>query len=334
MKNVKYILNLFNKTNIYIKIILSSIFLYLLYKFYISIFKFIYNSTKSQIETFKNKEQELSLSSQKEKFLTLSNNNIYDDFYAVVYDELMTDENRLYFEFTNLIDFGKIKNNNSSSPSTILDIGCGNSHLVNMFNDENYNCIGMDKSKYMINNSIQKYPNLKNKLKINDGLVTQTFTPNSFSHILCLYFTIYEIEDKKSFLQNCYLWLNPGGYLFLHLVNKTKFNPIVNAGDPLEFISPQKYAKKRITNSIVEFNDFTYKSNFSLNNSTNKALFNEIFEDNKNNKIRKHEHNLDMPTQKEILSMAKQVGFIMEAKIDMVYCQYEYQYIYVLKKPN
>ena len=41
----------------------------------------------------------------------------------------------------------------------------------------------------------------------------------------------------------------PGGYLILHLVNRDKFDPILNAADPLHLVSAQKHAKeKRITN--------------------------------------------------------------------------------------
>jgi hypothetical protein len=41
-----------------------------------------------------------------------------------------------------------------------------------------------------------------------------------------------------------------------------------------------------------------------------------------------------MLTQAEILDIAKSVGFIIESKIDLVDCQYDSQYVYVLKKPN
>ena len=55
---------------------------------------------------------------------------------------------------------------------------------------------------------------------------------NSFSTITCFYFTIYYIKDKNTFLQNCYNWLMPGGYLVLHLVNRDKFDPILNVAGP------------------------------------------------------------------------------------------------------
>ena len=41
-----------------------------------------------------------------------------------------------------------------------------------------------------------------------------------------------------------------------------------------------------------------------------------------------------MPSQATILGMAKDAGFIMDAQIDMMRCQYESQYLYILQKPN
>jgi len=41
-----------------------------------------------------------------------------------------------------------------------------------------------------------------------------------------------------------------------------------------------------------------------------------------------------MPNHKKIISMAKQAGFIVLGQIDMVRCQYENQFLYILQKPN
>ena len=41
-----------------------------------------------------------------------------------------------------------------------------------------------------------------------------------------------------------------------------------------------------------------------------------------------------MEKQKDILSKAKKIGFILEGKIEMTEVQYEYQYLYFLKKPE
>ena len=126
----------------------------------------------------------------------------------------------------------------------------------------------------------------------------------------------------------------PGGYLVLHLVNRDKFDPILNSADPLHLVSAQKYAKKRITNSLVKFKDFQYKANFELDKSKNLAEFDETFKDDISGHVRQNKHKLYMETQKHILSMAKNIGFILQGKIDMVTTQYQYQYLYLLYKPE
>ena len=118
------------------------------------------------------------------------------------------------------------------------------------------------------------------------------------------------------------------------MVNRDKFDPIIPPSDPLVVVSAQKYAKKRITNSQVKFQDFMYKANFSLIKNNNIAKFEETFTDNATNHVRKNEHTLYMEPQKSILSKAKSIGFILEGHVDMVECRHEYQYLYFLKKPN
>jgi len=128
-------------------------------------------------------------------------------------------------------------------------------------------------------------------------------------------------------------WLMPGGYLTIHLVDRDNFDPILPAGDPFGVVSPQSYADKRITSTVVKFNDFDYKSNFELH-PNDIAIMNETFKYKNNGNVRKNEHKLYMPTQSRILSLAKETGFILLSQIDMLRCQYGNQYIYVLQKPN
>ena len=85
------------------------------------------------------------------------------------------------------------------------------------------------------------------------------------------------------------------------------------------------------TNSIVKFDNFDYKANFKLKG--NIGNFDEFFKDKHSSKIRHNQHKFFMESQNEIISYAKQVGFILKGKIDMVGCQYEYQYIYIFYKP-
>jgi len=41
-----------------------------------------------------------------------------------------------------------------------------------------------------------------------------------------------------------------------------------------------------------------------------------------------------MPDIQEITDEAQSSGFTIESKIDLLQCQYEYQYLYVFVKPN
>jgi hypothetical protein len=88
------------------------------------------------------------------------------------------------------------------------------------------------------------------------------FSEEEFNVLTCFYFTVYYVKDKRAFFRNCYQWLKPEGYLILHLVDRNHFDPIVPGGKPLFLVSPQTYAKERITNSLVKFMSFQYKSDF------------------------------------------------------------------------
>ena len=264
---------------------------------------------------------------QREKFVLKTGNEIYDGFYSSIYDELVYDNVKNDFEVGELTRLIK-----PTERSRVLDIGSGNGHHVKLLQKAGFNVEGVDKSEAMISYAKNKYP--KCKFKKGDALEAMLYPRGSFSTITCFYFTIYYINDKQTFLQNCYNWLMPGGYLVLHLVNRDKFDPILNSADPLHLVSAQKYAKRRITNSLVKFKDFQYKANFDLDKSKNLAEFDETFKDDVSGHVRQNKHKLHMETQKHILSIAKNMGFILQGKIDMVTAQYQYQYLYLLSKPQ
>jgi SAM-dependent methyltransferase len=275
-----------------------------------------------------------SLTSVKESFINTENflfkqgTAVYDDFYADVYDYLVFNNVKNDYEVGTIV--------NSSSPnekSVIADIGCGTGHHVNDLKSKGLEVIGIDISPSMVSKAKQNFPLISNNFKIGDGLNGHLFQDNSLTHILCLYFTIYYFNDKMRFFNNCMNWLMPGGFLIVHLVDRYKFDPILPSGNPLYIVSPQKYAKERITKTKITFNDFVYNSNFKLEESNDVAIFDEKFKFN-DGKVRKQEHKMyieDLPT---IVNMAQDAGFLIHAKIDLVNCAYEYQYLYVFVKPN
>jgi SAM-dependent methyltransferase len=301
----------YTKSSIYVKIIFICLLLLG--------FVYIYQRYKPHHEAF----------TQREKYtLKQTPVEIYDGFYASIYDDLVYDINKNNFEVGEIVRLTKME----PKRSIVLDIGSGKGHHVNALSKQNIKAKGLDISPDMVKSALTKYPNLE--FVEGDALTSMVFMPSTFTHILCLYFTMYYMKDKKTFLKNCYDWLKPGGYLALHLVNRDKFNPIINAADPFIMVSPQKYAKERITKSNVKFYDFQYKANFSLEKQKDIAYFDERFKDESSGHVRQNKHTFYMPTQKEILAFAKDIGFILHGKIDLVATQYEYQYIYILQKPE
>lgn len=260
------------------------------------------------------------------KFLFKNNNDVYDDFYASIYDYLVFNTLKNDYEIGNITNITK-----PDKTSVILDIGCGTGHHVNDLSKKNLNITGIDISPSMIKEAKKTYPDCN--FKVGDALDEMQFSHNMFTHILCLYFTIYYLKDKRRFFDNCMDWLAPGGYLVVHLVDREKFDPILPPGNPLYIVSPQKYAKERITKTKVTFNEFTYESNFKFDKSNDVAIFDEKFKFD-DGKVRKQEQTLYMEDTEDILTIAQECGFILSGKLDLVKCAYEYQYLYIFTKPN
>ena len=269
---------------------------------------------------------------EKKEFIKKTGSDVFDEFYVDIYDSLVHDEKKNNYEIDRIF--------NSYKNPIVLDIGSGTGHHVNLINNiENSQVIGIDNSPEMIKMAKQNYPDLDFRLA--DVLDTMQFPPNSFTHISCLYFTIYYIKNKQQFFENCYRWLKPNGVLVIHLVNMYKFDPIISVANPFVLVSPQSYTDKRITESRVKFDKLDYKADFQIDESINtdtgnlskpNAIFKEVFKFN-NKKSRINEHDLYMSSQKSILSMARDVGFILQSQEEMDGIQYENNYLYTLVKP-
>lgn len=265
---------------------------------------------------------------QNDQFLIKNGLDIYDDFYVNIYDYLVFNSMKNDYEVGEII-----KQTSPNSQSKILDIGSGTGHHVAALGSKGFNVTGLDISQSMIKKSKENFPDYN--FQHGNALEMDTFQSNTFTHILCMYFTIYYFQDKTQFFQNCFQWLMPGGTLIVHLVDRDKFDPILPPGNPLLYISPQRYAKERITSTKVKFTDFSYSADFQFNNDNKDIVhFVEKMKNDKDGKVRKNEHTLYMPDDQQIIDEAQGCGFILHGKIDLLQCQYEYQYLYILVKPN
>ena len=184
----------------------------------------------------------------------------------------------------------------------------------------------------MVAKAKENYPDAT--FKVGDIMDKNMYPPAQMTHITCLYFTIYYLQDKPAFFRNCLYFLKPGGYLIIHLANRSKFDPILPPGNPLVAVSPQRYAKERITTTKIKFNDFEYDSNFTVDKDANSATFVEKFKSDIDGRVRENEHTFYMESQEAILKQAQNAGFILDSKIDLIKVAYEYQYLYVLVKPS
>ena len=263
--------------------------------------------------------------SNKNNFDYKEGNDIYDDFYATVYDSLVLNNHKNAYEIA-LIENNLKPNKNS----VFLDVGSGTGHHVAALHQLNYNSQGIDISSAMVNKAKKNFPQCN--FSQANALKSITFPNDKFTHILCLYFTIYLFKNKRLFFQNCYNWLKPGGYLVLHLVNKDKFDPIIPVADVFNGLDPQKFSKKRITSSKAEFDNYKYQSDFKA--TGDKGVFVETFAKKDSGGVRKNVHKLFMMPQKQILSLAQAAGFIVISQNEMKDIQYYNQYIYILQKPN
>jgi len=261
---------------------------------------------------------------QKEKFVHKSGTEVYDNFYANIYDYLV------FNDVKNNYEVGEIINKTiPSSESKILDIGCGTGHHVAKLASQNLDIIGIDISESMIKKAKENYPN--EKFMVADALNPNDFTSNSFTHILCMYFTIYYFKDKRLFFENAYKWLMPGGYLVVHLVDPDKFNPVLPIASENVSLFP---STSRVTSTNIELDNMSYLSEFIMDSKNDMGKFVEKFRNNADGKIRKQEHVMYMPTTTQINQIAQETGFILQAIVNLLHCQYEYQYLYVFVKPT
>jgi 2-polyprenyl-3-methyl-5-hydroxy-6-metoxy-1,4-benzoquinol methylase len=259
----------------------------------------------------------------------------YDNFYSKHYDPIHLNTARHEFEFDKITSLSK-----KDKITKILDVGCGTGYMVNVFNDNKYDIIGLDKSEDMISYAEKTYP--KCEFITNDITENNILELNSYTHVLCLGKTIYEIKDKEAFFENCFSLLSNDGFLIINLVDREKFNPYVQNKNSDTLYDPEKYGKK-VSELIVKFDkDNEYISKYKVLNTENDnttdtdatpyAMYNEKFSNYKLHTVRENEINLYMPITTKILNLAKSKDFKLYKKLDLKEIGHSNEYMYVFKK--
>lgn len=252
-----------------------------------------------------------------------NNDTLYDSFYSKIYDQIVGGDTRVRAEV--LFTLGWMKKMQPDTKSlAVLDVGCGTGGHVEEFKKEGVGSVlGIDRSAAMIERAQKLYP--ENKYMVGDVATPTLFSAGEFNLATMYYFTIYYLPEKEQILKNLFTWMKPGGGLVIHVVNRDKFDPILESASPFLAFSVQKYAKERHTKSSVAFDKFDYTAEF--NNQEHHAEFVETFKF-KDGRRRRQKHSLHMPVMERLTEDIEAAGFIFKEFIDLTPVGYEYQFLF------
>lgn len=231
-------------------------------------------------------------------FLAKHNNEIYDKFYLENYDNLMKTDERVQYEVAQII-----KTDPSLRESVFLDVGSGTGKILHELSVYGYRVFGLDSSIESVDYVKEHYKDLE--VKHGDALDLMMYDKGSFTHITCMYFTLYEMADKATFVRNVSHWLQRGGYFIVHLVDKDEYSTISPAAKIRQDIV-NEFSTERITESNVVMPLYNYNVHYQIYPLEHVVC--ETFT-NKNGQIRKNENKLYLEEKELIIKMIEKNGF-------------------------
>jgi SAM-dependent methyltransferase len=276
-------------------------------------------------------ESQASQASQS-KYEWLGNDDLFDDFYGSVFTKLTQNENLVQAEAA--ICMEEFARDRPKSQLKILDAGSGIGIATVAFVKLGAgHAVGIDKSQAMTRYAKEKtIPSTTLTDFQKQDVEFRTFdlqgpgaaAAAEFTSACLLYFSVYYFKDLDNLFRNLALWVQPGGTLAIEVVNKYKFVPILDSGNPWVGISPQNYSKERITKSSAAFDAFDYESVFELNDP--QAEFRETFRF-KDGSVRRQKHTLVMPNIPDIIKKAARNGWNYTKYVDLMPLSFQYGYL-------
>ena len=274
--------------------------------------------------------------SEESKYEWLQNDELFDDFYASIFTKLTQNETLIQAETAICLqEFGAT---NKKENMNILDAGCGIGIATVSFKKQGaHNVVGIDKSRAMIQyarNTTLPHTTLTDTEKQDiefrnmDLIGPTSANAGEFTDACILYFTVYYFRDLDTLLRNLALWVRPGGNLVIEVVNKYKFDPVLNPSNPWVGISPQKYAKERLHKSTIVFDKFDYEAVFELEDP--RAEFRETFR-YKDGSVRRQKHTLYMRNIPDMIRIAKECGWTYTKYVDLMPLSFQYGYLLFFK---
>lgn len=256
--------------------------------------------------------------SQDSPFILKRDKKTYDTFYAKLYNEIFEPGKNVKFHVDAIVDATMPTTRNS----VFLDVGCGTGGVVKQLNERGYRAYGIDRSRAMIKEATRtckacrgEDDNNEKIIKEGDVLDPMNFDNGTFTHVLCLNQTIYEIEDKNAFFRNVHNWLMRSGYFVLHLESARNFTE----------------AREK----ELQFRGIQYKSTFSSAATAGGGggvVMKESFKDEQTGNVRENERVLFMEDLTDIVNRVKIAGFNVHAIIDAAAKDEKHQYLYIFEK--
>lgn len=271
------------------------------------------------------------------KYEWLQNDELFDDFYASVFTKLTQNETLIQAETAICLEeFGR---NTPKEQLTILDVGCGIGIATCCFAKLGVNhAVGIDKSDAMIryaknttlpSTTLTETERQNVEFRLFDLMGAGAAGPNEFTSACILYFTLYYFRDMDVLFRNLAFWVKPGGTLAVEVVNKYKFDPVLNSSNPWVGVNPQNYVKERLKTSKAVFDTFDYEASFELEDApktVTQAEFNETFRF-KDGSVRRQRHRLVMPSIAEVVKKAQQNGWTYTKYVDLMPLSFPYGYL-------
>ena len=270
----------------------------------------------------------------------IQNPELFDDFYAEVYDQLVQGAARTQAEVGLALHAFTESKKLSIGDLVVLDAGCGTGIATAALAKMNVKkVIAVDQSAAMIKRAKEVIlPGTTLTQKQKDSIEFRTMDLMNPSALqggevncaICLYFVFYYLRDHETFFRNMFHWVRPGGTIAIEVVNKYKFDPMLDSAAPWMGFSLQKYSKERITKSEVVFDKFRYEGKFDLIDPV--AEFRETFRF-KDGSVRRQKHVFLMPSIEEVVKIAKIVGWEYKSYVDLTTIGFEYAYLLLFSHP-
>lgn len=268
-----------------------------------------------------------------EKFRLLTNESVYDSFYANAYDSVYDFPAKVEFECTTILK----ETGFAQDPENVvlLDVGCGTGKTLARFRALGVGALfGIDQSQDMIDVIKRKQeeeeeetrakPSSKCTVACGDATRDKMqFPAGKFTHITCLGGTVYELRELRGFMSACHTWLQIGGVLALHVVSKPDFSPELSFG---RSCLEGKYRSVNRAKQTVDVEGFEYKEKYVRRGP--KFVKEGWFRDKQSGHVRHTEQKLLNADPEEITQGAEDVGFTFRSKISLAEVGDPFQFIY------